>query len=171
MIHTDSTDIVIERMVADDIPEVHAIETASFTKPWSETLFLNEILNPLCSPMIARKNGRVAGYLCSSLVLDEGHILDLAVHPSYRRQGIGRRLVSSALYHLEQQACRVAFLEVRASHRDVIRFYEQVGFRVMQTRKCYYVSPIDDAAIMVLDITSARHQPGVNVVGSEITAK
>ncbi|MBA4371615.1 MAG: ribosomal-protein-alanine N-acetyltransferase [Thermodesulfovibrio sp.] len=145
-----ATELIINRMTDEDIPEVLAIETASFTVPWSETLFMNELRSPLARPVVARHNNRIAGYLCSSLVLDEGHILDVAVHPSGRRQGLGRRLLQETLDHLGQQGCRIVFLEVRASHTGVIGFYEQAGFRVIQTRKCYYVSPIDDAAIMEL---------------------
>lgn len=151
MIHkTAAIEIVIDRMVEDDIPEVHAIETASFTMPWSEALFLDEVRNPLSRPMVARQSGRVAGYLCASQVMDEGHILDLATHPAQRRQGIGRRLLAETLAHLGQQGCRAVFLEVRASHAGVVDFYERAGFRVIQIRKCYYVSPPDDAAIMEL---------------------
>ncbi|MGC2064184.1 MAG: ribosomal protein S18-alanine N-acetyltransferase [Thermodesulfovibrionales bacterium] len=156
--NTDITEIVISRMVDDDIPEVHAIEMSSFTMPWSEALFLNEVRNQLSRPMVARHSGRIAGYLCASLVIDEGHILDVAVHPSRRRQGIGRRLIDETLVNLIQQGCRTVFLEVRASHAGVIRFYEQAGFRVIQIRKCYYVSPIDDAAIMELRFPDPGHQ-------------
>jgi len=150
MRNTDATDIVIRRMSEEDIPEVHAIETTSFTMPWSEVLFLNEVRNPLSRPMVARDDDGIAGYLCASLIIDEGHILDVAVHPSRRRQGIGGRLIRETLDHLGQQGCRTVFLEVRASHDGIIGFYEQAGFRVIQVRKCYYVSPIDDAAIMEL---------------------
>lgn len=148
--NTDTTEIVISRMTEDDISEVHAIETASFTMPWSEALFLNEIRNPLSRPMVARNDGKIAGYLCASMVIDEGHILDVAVHPSRRRQRIGRRLIGETLDNLAERGCSTVFLEVRASHTGVIGFYEQSGFRVIQTRKCYYVSPIDDAVIMKL---------------------
>lgn len=147
---TEIAEIVIDRMREEDIPEVHAIELASFTVPWSETLFADEVRNPLCRPMVARHDGRIAGYICASLVIDEGHILDVAVHPLWRRRGLGRRLITETLDHLARQGCRRVFLEVRASHAEVIRFYEQAGFRVIQTRKCYYVSPIDDAVIMEL---------------------
>ena len=60
------------------------------------------------------------------------------------------KVIKETLDHLGQQGCRTVFLEVRASHAGVIGFYEQAGFRVIQVRKCYYVSPIDDAAIMEL---------------------
>ena len=142
-------DLVISPMSAEDIGCVHAIETASFTVPWSEALFLAELGNTLSRPMVARCAGAIVGYLCASLVIDEGHILDLAVHPSYRGQGIARSLMAETLEHMKLQGCSSVFLEVRASHAAVIRFYEQCGFAVTQTRLCYYVSPIDDAAIMV----------------------
>ena len=150
MTRTGTANLVISPMSAEDIGRVHDIEVASFTVPWSETLFLAEVGNALSRPMVAHCGDTIAGYLCASLVIDEGHILDLAVHPSFRGQGIARRLMDETLEHLKRKGCRSVFLEVRASHEAVIRFYEKCGFSVLQRRMCYYVSPIDDAAIMVL---------------------
>lgn len=150
-----TAETVISRMTAEDLPEVLAIEAASFTAPWSEKLFLEELGNPLSRPMVARRDGRLAGYLCSSLVLDEGQILDLAVRPSCRGLGLGRSLLNETLEHLRQQGCRTVFLEVRASHTAVRGFYERAGFSVIQTRKCYYVSPADDAAVMELRLSGS----------------
>lgn len=156
--NTAATDLVISRMDEEDIPEVLAIENASFTMPWSAQLFLGEVRNPLSRPMVARQSAGVAGYICANQVMDEGQILDLAVHPSCRRRGIGRILLAETLSHLEQQACRTVFLEVRASHAGVIGFYEEAGFRVIHSRKCYYVSPVEDAAIMELRFPEPRHR-------------
>jgi len=147
---TEKTDIIIERMTDRDLPEVLAIEAASFSKPWSTTLFMEEIVNPSALPMVARRDGRIAGYLCAGMVVDEGHILDLAVAPAFRRQGVAGLLMRVVLDRLRTRGCRSVFLEVRVSHSGVISFYEKSGFRVIQTRKCYYVSPVEDAVIMVL---------------------
>lgn len=156
------TDVIIDKMTADDIDAVHAIETGSFTMPWSESLFLEELRNPLSRPMVARTGGRLVGYLCSSLVMDEGQILDLAVHPSFRRQGVAGRLMNETLEHLRLQGCSKVFLEVRAGHSDVLRFYERYGFRAGNTRKCYYVSPPDDAVIMSLQLDKAAAERGLS---------
>jgi ribosomal-protein-alanine N-acetyltransferase len=81
------SDMVINEMKVEDLPEILAIETASFETPWSETLFYNEIFKAIAVSRVARINGRVAGYLCANMIIDEGHILNLAVHPDFRGMG------------------------------------------------------------------------------------
>jgi ribosomal-protein-alanine N-acetyltransferase len=142
--------MVIEPMTEADISEVLAIETASFTVPWTEKMFRDELINPMSRPMVCRLDGSIAGYICAGIIIDEGHILDLAVHPSLRTHGIGAALMKETLGQLRASGCRSVFLEVRASHAGVISFYEKNGFCVLSVRKCYYVKPLDDAAIMQL---------------------
>ena len=146
----DRETLVIERMTETDIPEVHATEIASFSVPWSAKMFLDEVLNPMSRPMVGRIDGGIAGYICAGIILDEGHILDLAVHPSLKLRGIGTSLLGETLHYLRTSGCRSVFLEVRASHTGVIGFYEKSGFSLIATRKCYYVNPLDDAAIMTI---------------------
>ncbi len=99
---------------------------------------------------VAKKDGRVVGYVCGSRVIDEGHILDIAVHPEYRRLGIASALVSLMIERLREEECRFIYLEVRASNVNAKKMYEKFGFEVIGTRKDYYVSPVEDAVIMVL---------------------
>ncbi len=143
-------DIVIEDMVTADLPTILEIERASFTTPWSETSFFNELKKPRSFLKVARKSGRIVGYICGGWIIDEGHILDIAVHPEYRRLGIASALVSLCIERLKEEGCRFVFLEVRASNDCAKTMYEKFGFEVLGTRKNYYVSPEEDAVIMVL---------------------
>lgn len=152
MVVTEVTDREILDMQPDDLPEVLRIEQTSCSAPWSETLFFNEIRNLHSRPRVAKIEGKVVGYLCSGLIVDEGHILNLAVHPDFRNCGIASALISDTVGYLKQEGCRFIFLEVRSSNRAAIKMYERFNFRTMGIRKDYYTSPVEDAVIMSLKL-------------------
>jgi ribosomal-protein-alanine N-acetyltransferase len=145
--------LVIEDLAPDDVAEVLAIETVSYTTPWSEILFMNEIFKPGSMPKVARLGEKIIGYICSNHVLDEGHILNVTVHPEHRRQGIAAGLVKHMLGILGEKGCRVVFLEVRISNEAALGMYGKTGFRAIATRKRYYTSPDEDAVVMSLNIS------------------
>jgi len=135
-----------------DIPHVVQIERLSFPTPWSETSFLNEIYKLRSLARVAIFDEVIAGYLCAEQVLDEGHILNLAVHPDFRGMGVAKVLVKQVMEEMRQNGCRVLYLEVRSSNAIAKRLYERFGFRVIGTRKRYYVTPEEDAIIMAGEI-------------------
>lgn len=137
-------------MAVRDLPEVVNIEKASFSKPWSETLFYNEIRNERSIAKIARLDGKIAGYICASVVVDEAHILTLAVDPALRKEGIATALVRHVIERARERGCRAVFLEVRASNGIARRMYERFNFVALGTRKNYYGEPSEDAVVMVL---------------------
>lgn len=144
--------ILIREMREEDVPSVSEIEGLSFSQPWSKTSFLSEIHKSRSISRVAVLDSAVVGYICAELVTDEGHILNLGVHPDYRRKGISTALVASVIEVLRQRSCRVLFLEVRASNHAARRLYERFGFSVVGERKNYYVSPVEDAVIMTLEL-------------------
>ncbi|MDA8238819.1 MAG: ribosomal protein S18-alanine N-acetyltransferase [Nitrospiraceae bacterium] len=152
MVGEGLTDIVIGDMETGDLPSVLEIERASFAMPWSETSFFNELKNPRSISRAAKRDGRVTGYIFASRILDEGHILDLAVHPDFRRQGIASALVAHVIEHLREEGCRFLYLEVRESNVPAIKMYGKFGFERIGIRKKYYVSPDEDAVIMCLKL-------------------
>lgn len=111
--------------------------------------FFNEIYRPSSLSKIAALGENIIGYICANYVIDEGHILNLAVHPDFRRSGVGTQLVEDLLEELKETDCRYIYLEVRLSNLEARKFYERFGFRVIGTRKNYYVSPNEDAIIMM----------------------
>jgi len=149
-------EFVIDEMRPEDVPEVLSIEQVSFTTPWSGTLFMNEIYKPLSLPKVARAGGRIVGYICANQVLDEGHILNVTVHPGHRGQGMALEMIRHMVGLLEERSCTVIFLEVRISNEAALRMYERAGFRMLTVRKNYYTSPEEDAVIMKLDLPSDK---------------
>ncbi len=154
MVSQHVKDIIIDEMKIGDLPEVVEIERASCTMPWSESLFYNEIRNPGSLSRVARKDGKVIGYICVNRIIDEGHVLNLAVHPDYRKLGIATALVKDMIGLLRQDECRFLFLEVRASNEEAKRVYEKLNFTFLGVRKNYYASPVEDAIIMLLKFMS-----------------
>lgn len=87
------------------------------------------------------------GYICPMLVLDEGHILDVAVHSNYRGKGIGRMLVERVLHDCSERGAEFVSLEVRQSNESAIGLYRQLGFLETGRRKAYYENG-EDALLM-----------------------
>ncbi len=149
-LNNNRRDIIIEDPESDDLAAIIEIERMSFSTPWSETSFFNETKKPRSFLKVIRKGGKVAGYICGNWIIDEGHILDLAIHPEYRRLGLASTLVSIGIERLREEGCRFVFLEVRSSNEPAAKMYSKFGFEVIGTRKNYYTSPVEDAVIMML---------------------
>jgi ribosomal-protein-alanine N-acetyltransferase len=84
------------------------------------------------------------------LIMDEAHIATLAVHPDYRQQGVGRKLVSTALGGLIRKGAVKAMLEVRAQNITAQSLYHNFGFEVVGRRKQYYQDNNEDGLLMTL---------------------
>ncbi|MBI5075065.1 MAG: ribosomal protein S18-alanine N-acetyltransferase [Nitrospirae bacterium] len=149
-------EFLIRDLRPEDVPEVLAIEKASFTTPWSEILFMNEIFKPGSLPKAALLGEKIVGYICANYLLDEGHILNVTAHPDHRRQGIASQLVQHMTDLLGKEGCLIIFLEVRLSNEAALRMYEKAGFRILSARKAYYTHPVEDAVIMSLHLPKCR---------------
>jgi ribosomal-protein-alanine N-acetyltransferase len=135
-------------MSESDLDSVLAIESASFPRPWTRAHFLDEIQSPFGSPLLAvTPDGRVAGYLCLKVILDEAEILDVAVDGALRGRGIGRLLVQHACEVCRARQVDFLGLEVRASNEAAIGLYRQLGFCESGRRKKYYENG-EDALLM-----------------------
>jgi ribosomal-protein-alanine N-acetyltransferase len=146
------TEVFVREMNWRDVSEVLKIERISFSTPWSELAFLKEIYDPYSVTKVALLDSEVVGYICAGYLLDEGHILNLAVHPDLRRINIATTLVEKVINELRMKGCRFLFLEVRISNRSAIQFYEKFGFRPVGYRRNYYALPAEDAVLMKLDL-------------------
>jgi ribosomal-protein-alanine N-acetyltransferase len=141
-------------MKKENIDQVLAIERVSFTKPWSKNLFLSEFRSPSVSMLMVALGDvplrSVVGYIVCWIVSDEMHILNLAVDQSFRRRGIAKKLVLTALKRAHQKGIKRAFLEVRSSNMAAKKLYSDLGFTGTSVRRDYYEEPIEDAVVMTL---------------------
>jgi [ribosomal protein S18]-alanine N-acetyltransferase len=142
----------IEPMTLADLPAVHAIEQASFDAPWPPEAYRNDLeSNRLAQYLVARVGDEVAAYGGMWLMVDEGHIITFAVHPAWRRQHIGERLLLSFIDLAVDRGAHEATLEVRLSNLPARRLYEKFGFRPVGLRPRYYSDNGEDALIMTTD--------------------
>jgi len=140
-------------MRPEDLDEVLAIERVSFSMPWSRGAFLYEMQqNRVARCWVMHEDGRVLGYLCLWEITDELHITNIAVHPTCRRQGIGRTLLRGVLDDARQRKLRLVVLEVRPSNTEARTLYETFGFRVIGRRQGYYYDTGEDALVMEADL-------------------
>ena len=151
----------ISPMRAEDLDEVVAIERASFGMPWSRGAFLYEIeQNRVARCWVLRDGEPIVAYLCLWEIGEELHVTNIAVHPSLRRRGLARQLLSAILDDGRTRRLRSVTLEVRPTNEEARTLYESFGFRVVGRRKGYYYDTGEDALIMETDLQSARLRTG-----------
>ena len=140
-------------MRAEDLRQILEIERGSFDNPWSGALFLQELRIPFSRIVVIRAgddpNGTVLGYLCRWFVADEVHVLNVAVHPRHRRQGIANVLMAEALREARARNAEAVTLEVRRSNAGARRLYATLAFEEVGVRRNYYGRG-EDALIMRL---------------------
>jgi ribosomal-protein-alanine N-acetyltransferase len=159
--------VLIERATPQDLERLLRIEQDSFSAPWTRKMLEVELNgNPFSYLFMARSicdgnaSGDVVGYVCFWVVFDEVRVMNLAVEPSARRQGIAGDLVRSMLTLGQAHGAVRAILEVRASNLAARGLYEQMGFRQTATRTSYYTNPTEDAMLMEMNpLVIARGEP------------
>lgn len=141
-------EITICPMRAEDIDQVLEIEAKSFPHPWLRQHFIDELNSFYGFPYSAfDSSGRLIAYICPMLLLDEGHIMNVAVDPSFRGSGVGRLLVQRVLDDCRAGNASYVSLEVRESNLSAISLYRKMGFVDMGRRKRYYENG-EDALMM-----------------------
>jgi ribosomal-protein-alanine N-acetyltransferase len=140
--------LTIERAVAEDLREVHALEVRCFPSPWRREFFESEIANDSRYNLVARRNGAVAGYLFAAWFADEMHINKIAVDASLRRQGIALAMMQRCLAFAAERAVTSIWLEVRSSNDEAQQFYAFLGFEPEYIRNGYY--PDGEAAVVMM---------------------
>jgi [ribosomal protein S18]-alanine N-acetyltransferase len=138
---------------AADLDTVMEIERLSFVTPWVRQAFADELERPWARLELLRDGpgGRALGFCNYWLVADELHILNVAVHPDFRKQGHASALVRHILDVARQQKARVVSLEVRASNLPARSLYRKLGFREVGMRPKYYADNGEDAVLMDWD--------------------
>lgn len=143
------TSIVYRLMEVDDIPQVQLVEHKCFTTPWSRSIFVSEITrNDNALYVVAIVGERIVGYAGIWVILDEGHITNIGVDPSFQRQGIGQGLMDEITKYAVIRGVVRMTLEVRVSNVRAQALYTKLGFVPSGIRKEYYHDDKEDALIM-----------------------
>ncbi len=151
----DRKRLVVRPMILDDLDEVMDIERLSFLSPWTPDLFVNEFSNPRSVKRIVqdRDSDRLLAYMVYWVVLDEAHLMNIAVRPSLKGRGIGSLLMEKMVEECRERRCKHVSLEVRENNFPAIDLYLRSGFRPVGRRANYYLDEGKDAILMDLDLT------------------
>jgi [ribosomal protein S18]-alanine N-acetyltransferase len=155
---TDS--LTIRPLGYADLPQVIAIERRAFPTAWSLGMFVLELSKPSGICLAAIRDAKVVGYLICARYADVWHLMNIAVDPAVRGQGIGTALLEQMVARAGEDAAYT--LEVRPSNATAIALYERFGFRSAGTRRRYYHDTGEDAVIMwrTADTASTSSAPG-----------
>lgn len=135
-------------MNSSHVEPIAALEKCCFSDPWSVNSIASELENPLSLWVVAMDGDALAGYVGSQSVMGWADMMNLAVAPEYRRQGIAEKLVNELVDRLRSNAVSCLTLEVRASNLPAICLYEKLGFQEVGRRPGYYRAPKEDALIL-----------------------
>lgn len=138
----------VRRANDNDLDAIYEVETLSFKNPYPRTLleFYLNLHNDLF--LVAEVNNRVVGYIIGVIrwrII--GHILSIAVHPEFRRRGIGSKLLMEEELMMKSKGVKVVRLEVRKSNEPAIRMYTRLGYLKAFVKPCYYEDG-EDAYVM-----------------------
>jgi ribosomal-protein-alanine N-acetyltransferase len=149
--------MTIRPFLQADVPAVLAIEEATYTRPWSETIFRDELHQPGRAYLVAEVDGEVVGYGGVLLLGEDAHITTVAVDIEHRGERIGTRLMLQLVEAALRFGARHLTLEVRFSNRAAQSLYTRFGMAPVGVRKNYYVD--EDAMIMwVHDIDQPEYE-------------
>ena len=140
--------MILTRMNAAHVSQVAELERICFADPWSEKSVASELDNKWALWLVALESDRVVGYIGSQTAVDETDVMNVAVHPDHRRQGIAEALIEKLVLELKERGSHALMLEVRASNAPAIALYEKLGFLQVGLRKNYYRKPKEDALIL-----------------------
>ena len=139
--------MTIRKMDPRDLEELLPVEQASSLTPWSRQMFMDELAHPLASCFVLAvedpSESVLAGFICFRDVEKESEILNLSVHPRYRRQGVGRRLMQFYLDRCAAQCIERSHLEVSVSNEAALRLYRSFSYEEVGLRKRFYQGRVD----------------------------
>jgi len=142
-----TTALEIRRLTYADLPQVIAIERRAFPTPWSLAMFVLELSKPSGICLAAMRDGRLAGYMICSRYERVWHIMNVAIDPDHRRQGLATALLNRLIERVDDDDARYT-LEVRRSNDGALVLYERFGFKIAGIRRRYYQDNGEDAFVM-----------------------
>ena len=138
----------IRWMIRRDMEQVLAIEGGAFEFPWSEDEFVRCLRQRNCIGMVAERGDQILGFMIYELHKTRLHILNFAVHPGYRHQGVGSQMVEKLVSKLSSQRRTRLSLEVRETNLPAQLFFKRTGFRATSVLRNFYDDSPEDAYLM-----------------------
>ena len=148
----------IDTITNDDLDAMVDIENVSFPSPWPKRIFEREIQAKNSYKRVVRFQGSVVAYIVTWTIYDEVHILNVAVHPDFRKIGLGEMLMRDCLSFSSEHGLKLAILEVRVSNNSAIKLYEKIGFKTLRIRKKYYSDTGEDAYVMMFELEPTKDE-------------
>jgi ribosomal-protein-alanine N-acetyltransferase len=144
----DQVRVHIRWMIRRDMPEVLNTEQESFEYAWTEEDFLRCLRQRNCIGMVAEQGERVVGFMIYELHKNKLHILNFAVHPYYRRYGVGGQMVSKLISKLSSHRRTRITLEVRETNLTAQLFFRAQRFKAVKVMRTFYEDSGEDAFLM-----------------------
>lgn len=138
----------IRWMIRRDMAEVIDIEGRSFEFSWCEEDFIRCLRQRNCIGMVAEHHERVLGFMIYELHKNRLHVLNFAVHPDYRRRGVGSQMIQKLSGKLGLGRRNRIMLEVRETNLDAQLFFRELGFRAISLLRDFYEDTTEDAYLM-----------------------
>jgi len=152
--------VIFRPMNERDVPEVYQIERVSFSYPWFPSLFIRETKKPGFSFFqVMKLNGKIIGYAGYWKIRNEAHLVDLAIHPDWRRRGLGSRLFRYIIDQIKSKGMDLVTLEVRETNLVAQRFYEKFDFQKIAVRRAYYKDTGENAIIYWKKLGKIQNKP------------
>jgi [ribosomal protein S18]-alanine N-acetyltransferase len=150
--------LAIKALTPSQIPEIVALDQLCIGGIWTAEGYLREIASPnssllglyLLESKLEKSKNKMIGMGCLWAIASEAHITLLAIHPSYRRQGLGQLLLLTLLQKAIALELNWATLEVNTHNCVAINLYQKLGFQIAGRRRGYYQATGDDALILWL---------------------
>lgn len=148
--------LLFKPMCRNHVKAVAQIEKECFSHPWSEASFSDELNNPLSLTIVAVNSKEpsksaltdVVGFINARMISGEVYINNIAVLKEFRRNGIGKGLLSALEDNVRKSKASFITLEVRESNAPAISLYTSLGYETAGKRKKFYRDPIEDAILM-----------------------
>jgi ribosomal-protein-alanine acetyltransferase len=146
--------LLVRKAIQEDIPGILKIDATSFPTCWKSETYANELAQDRSIFLVSCADDQITGFSLAWTVLDELHLLKVAVDPELRRRGIGRELIRQTLSVALDRGCILAYLEVRMNNQAAKMMYRGFGFSPLGIRKGYYSDTGEDALLLTakLDI-------------------
>ena len=140
------------RTAAEDLERIVEIERESFPSPWGEAAYEEELAARGSVFLAAEAGEETIGFVAARVVMDEGHVIKIAVSGVWRRRGVARLLMDSLEREFMKRGVKVIWLEVRESNRPGRMFYRGLEFHEIAVRRKYYADTGEDAVVMMKEL-------------------